>query len=476
MYKPLSKRPRLSFIAATLACARLMIMLLTVLLLVSCQPVSPRSALQNVLDDGVLKIGTIFGRTTFYYGNESPRGFEYELAQGFANYLGVEVQIYPFYSYQALMKELKQGRIDVAAAGDAVPDSVEQQYKLGPVYQQVSHKLVFLQGNQRPRNIDDLKEPLVVVKGSSNAHLLQQLNSSHPTLDWKTTDNKDTWELLDDVANGRLPYTLVDTNTLSLQRRQYPQLSIGFTLKRLVPIAWLMNQQQDDSLRAAVIEYFGSIQQTGIFKALEDKYFGHVRDFNYVDTRAFIESAKAVLPDYAHWFQQYATDVDWRLLAAMSYQESHWDPQATSYTGVRGLMMLTQDTARQLNIDSRTDAQSSIKGGARYVSNLLSRIPARIKSPDRLWMALAAYNIGMGHLEDARTLTQRQGGNPDLWVDVKRRLPQLEQKRYYKTTRYGFARGHEARQYVENIRRYYDTLLYLDENTDFLSARSAPAT
>lgn len=455
---------------------RYVIVLLWLLVLTSCQPVSTRSSLEKVVDDGVLKIGTMFGRTTFYHGSEAPRGFEFELAKGFASYLDVEVQIYPFYSYQALMKELEQGRIDVVAAGDAVPKNFGKQFKLGPVYQQVSHKLVFLQGQQRPRDIDDLTQPLVVVKGSSNEHLLEQLKDSHPGLNWKATDNKDTWELLDDVANGRLPYTLVDTNTLSLQRRQYPQLSIGFTVERLVPIAWLLNQQQDDSLRAAVIEYFGTIHQSGVFKALEDKYFGHVRDFNYVDTKVFLQAARLKLPDYAHWFKQYASDVDWRLLAAMSYQESHWKPDATSYTGVRGLMMLTRDTARELNIDSRTDAQSSIKGGAQYVSNLLARIPARIRRPDRLWMALAAYNIGMGHLEDARTLTQRQGGNPDLWVDVKRRLPQLEQKRYYKTTRYGFARGHEARQYVENIRRYYDSLIYLDENTRFLSAQAAPSS
>lgn len=443
------------------------------LLLSGCQPQRPATSLETVTQDGVLKIGTMYGRTTFYHGSAAPLGFEYELAQGFAGYLGVEAQIYPFYSYHALMKELAAGRIDVAAAGDAVPQAISEQYKLGPVYQQVSHKLVFLQGQVRPRKLEDLDQPLVVVKGSSNEQLLKQLKDSHPNLQWRATDNKDTWELLEDVAQGRLPYTLVDTNTLSMQRRRHPQLSIGFTVEQLVPIAWMLNQDDDDSLRAAVIEYFGHIQQSGVFKSLEDKYFGHVRDFNYVDTRAFIQAAKTSLPDYAPWFRQFAGDIDWRLLAAMSYQESHWDPDATSYTGVRGLMMLTQATARELNISSREDPRSSIEGGARYFEKLLGRIPARVAHPDRLWMALAAYNIGMGHLEDARVLTKQQGADPDLWVDVKRRLPQLEQKRYYKTTRYGFARGHEARQYVENIRRYYDTLIYLDEHTRFLTTAQA---
>jgi membrane-bound lytic murein transglycosylase F len=126
-------------------------------------------------------------------------------------------------------------------------------------------------------------------------------------------------------------------------------------------------------------------------------------------------------------------------------------------------MMLTLDTASDWDVSDRVDPEQSIRGGSRYFASLLSRIPARIGNPDRVWMAMAAYNIGMGHLEDARVLTERQGGNPDLWVDVKRRLPQLRQKKYYRTTRYGYARGDEAMQYVENIRRYYDSLVWLDE-------------
>lgn len=150
----------------------------------------------------------------------------------------------------------------------------------------------------------------------------------------------------------------------------------------------------------------------------------------------------------------------------MAYQESHWDPEAVSPTGVRGMMMLTRATASDLGIETRTDAEQSINGGARYFASLLSRIPARIQEPDRKWMALASYNIGLGHLEDARRITEREGYNPDLWIDVKKHLPLLRQKKYYKNTRFGYARGNEAVNYVENIRRYYDSLLWLEQNQD----------
>jgi membrane-bound lytic murein transglycosylase F len=270
-------------------------------------------------------------------------------------------------------------------------------------------------------------------------------------------------ELLEMVLNEELDYTIADSNILALMRRRYPELSIGFSISPEQDVAWAVNKQRDDSLLAALIEYFGIIQNNGTLAALEDKYFGHVRQFNYVDTREFIKSSRKVLPKFKPWFVQYSGDLDWRLLAAMSYQESHWRPRAKSVTGVRGMMMLTLATAKELGIVSRLDPEQSIKGGAKYLTKLLKRIPDRITHPDRLWFALASYNVGLGHLEDARVLTERQGANPDMWVDVKIRLLQLRQKKHYKTTRYGYARGNEAVAYVDNIRRYYDTLVWLDE-------------
>ncbi|WP_181898438.1 membrane-bound lytic murein transglycosylase MltF [Alteromonas aestuariivivens] len=437
--------------------------LLATVLLASCTQPEVPNALSELIDRQVLRVGTLYGLTTYYNGVDGPMGFEYELAQGFADYLGIELQVYPYYSYNSLLEQVASGNLDIVAAGDAISPQLANRFKFGPAYQQVSQKLVYRQGATRPANLESLSAPILVVEGSSHARTLRNENVALPDLKWRVTDDRDAEELLQMVAEGELTYTVADTNILDLQRRRYPQLSIGFTLRQLQSIAWVLNADQDDSLRAALIEYFGMIQQNGTFKVLEEKYFGHVRQFNYVDTRAFIQAAESVLPQYQPLFQQYAGAMDWRLLAAMSYQESHWKPDATSYTGVKGLMMLTRDTAREMNVSSRTDAEQSIRGGTEYFASLLERIPARIASPDRIWLALAAYNIGLGHLEDARVLTQKQGGNPDLWVDVKQRLPLLRQKKYYRITKFGYARGDEALQYVENIRRYYDTLVWLDE-------------
>lgn len=428
----------------------------------SCGAPKIPNALSSLLERGSVKVGTLYGPATYYNGAEGPQGFEYELLAGFADYLGVTLDLYPFYSYEAMLEQLEEGNLDIVATGDAVTDVLQSRFSYGPAYQTVSQHLVFQAGTSRPRDMAELDAPVVTVTGSSQAQLLTSLNDDAvPTM--ITTEDSDSEELLQKVAEGELDYTLADSNRLALQRRRYPNLAVAMTIEDSMPMAWALDRSQDDSIKAAMVEYFGTVHQSGWFTVLEDKYFGHIRTFDYVDSRAFNKSAETTLKRYKSMFQQYAGDLDWRLLAAMSYQESHWKPDAVSRTGVRGLMMLTMDTANDWDVEDRTDPEQSIRGGARYFASLLSRIPARIGSPDRTWMAMAAYNIGMGHLEDARVLTERQGGNPDLWVDVKQRLPQLKQKKYYRTTNYGYARGDEALQYVDNIRRYYDSLVWLDE-------------
>ena len=428
----------------------------------SCGAPKIPNALSSLLERGSVKVGTLYGPATYYNGAEGPQGFEYELLAGFADYLGVTLALYPFYSYEAMLEQLEEGNLDIVATGDAVTDVLQSRFSYGPAYQTVSQHLVFQAGTSRPRDMAELDAPVVTVTGSSQAQLLTSLSDdAAPTL--ITTEDSDSEELLQKVAEGELDYTLADSNRLALQRRRYPNLAVALTIEDSMPMAWALDRSQDDSIKAAMVEYFGTVHQSGWFTVLEDKYFGHIRTFDYVDSRAFNKSAETTLKRYKSMFQQYAGDLDWRLLAAMSYQESHWKPDAVSRTGVRGLMMLTMDTANDWDVEDRTDPEQSIRGGARYFASLLSRIPARIGNPDRTWMAMAAYNIGMGHLEDARVLTERQGGNPDLWVDVKQRLPQLKQKKYYRTTNYGYARGDEALQYVDNIRRYYDSLVWLDE-------------
>ena len=181
--------------------------------------------------------------------------------------------------------------------------------------------------------------------------------------------------------------------------------------------------------------------------------------FDYADASIYLNAVKNILPKYRALFEKHKGELEWPMLAAIAYQESRWDPHATSSTGVRGMMMLTRDTADRMRVIDRTSAEQSIRGGAEYLNMLIRQIPETVPSEDRIWYGLAAYNMGLGHLLDVRRLTKQLGGDPDNWLDVKKNLPLLAEKRHYANLKYGYARGFEAFSYVENIRKYHSSLV-----------------
>jgi membrane-bound lytic murein transglycosylase F len=438
---------------------------LSFFLLSGCQPKEKNASLQRIIERGYISVGTIYGLTSYYLEAEGATGFEYELVKKYANSIGVKLKVVPSYSLEELFNKLDTGEVDILAAGLAVTDKRRQQYNFSPSYDNISQKLVFKQGGIRPRKLKDLTGNLLIMAYSSHEENLVQLKENNSELNWQVSDEFDSEELLLKVLSEEIDYTVIDSNTLAVNRRYYPEISIGFTIKKSQPVAWAVKKNNDQSIYASLIEFFGKVHHDGTLLALDDKYYGHVEEFNYVDTRMFIKAVENKLPKYQPLFEKYSQELDWRLLAAISYQESHWKPHARSYTGVRGMMMLTLPTAKQMGIKSRLDAEQSIRGGAKYFKQMIDRMPDRVPFPDRLWFALASYNIGLGHLNDARKITEKQGGDPDRWVEVKDRLPLLKQKKYYKPTRYGYARGDEAVNYVENIRRYYDTLAWMDNKS-----------
>ncbi len=212
--------------------------------------------------------------------------------------------------------------------------------------------------------------------------------------------------------------------------------------------------------------FFALIKKDGTLGRLLDRYYGYNERLEPIDAAAFISEINITLPRYRALFKDAAhwSGIEWQLLAAIAYQESHWNPLATSPTNVRGMMMLTEETADRMNVTNRLDVRQSIQAGAQYLVVLKNQLPLRIAEPDRTWMALAAYNQGLGHLEDARILTQRMGMNPDYWADVKKWMPLLKQPEYFDQLKHGYARGGEAVILVENIRMYYNMLERI--NTD----------
>ena len=308
-----------------------------------------------------------------------------------------------------------------------------------------------------------------MVADSSHEETLRQLSlSKYPSLSWQRHATTSTAQLLAALDRGELRLTVADSDEAALTRRMFGHVATAFELGDPQAIAWAFAKLGDDSLRLAVNDFLQRLEEDGELRRLRARYFGHADRLNFVDTRDFWRHTRDRLPELMPYFEEAAeqTGIDWRLLAAIGYQESHWHPQAVSPTGVRGIMMLTQATAEQMGIGDRDDPKQSIIGGAKYLRVVEKKIPERIEQPDRLWLTLAGYNIGFGHLEDARILTDRDGANPDLWLEVKQRLPLLSKRKYYQTVRHGKARGQEPVTYVDNIRNYYDLLVWYTTTSD----------
>lgn len=430
---------------------------------VSCTPVQEPVQLHEIYQRDSIRVGILNSPTSYYVGADGPTGYDYELSVALAEKLGVELELFPSYQREELLQKLDAGQVDYIAGGLAVTESRKQKYRIAPAYLWRNEVLVYRKGQPKPNSFKDIKEPVLVPKDSSLAETLSAVQKDHPQLQWQESESEDADELLQQVEDGKIPYTLVDSNLLAVNQRFFPNLTVAFKVKEQQPVAWLLSNKADDSFWAVLIEFFGQNYQSGDLLSLEDKYFGHIRRFDYVATLDYIKAIEKDLPRYQSMFEKYAGNFDWRLLAAIGYQESNWRPEARSSTGVVGMMMLTVGTAQMMGVSSRLDPAQSIKGGSRYLQRMLESIPERIQMPDRLWFAIAAYNIGWGHVESARVLTERDGANPDQWHEVKQRLPLLQQKRYYQNTRLGYARGAQAVYYVENVRRFYDTLLWVDE-------------
>lgn len=421
--------------------------------------------LQQAERRGSITVLTRNGASSYFLGPEGDTGPEYDLAAAFAEYLGIEVIVKVAHAFADLgtLLEGKQG--DLIAANLTRTPERERIFNFGPDYASAQIQVVYKRGQYRPRELSDLIGLNVwVIAGSNYEDILIEAQKSLPELRWKTEKDLGMEGILLALVDGELGATLVDSNIFSIHSQFYPGLKIGFTLEDKQPQAWAFRPGDDDSLLQKSRSFFRLIEEDGRLVSIQNHYTLKRSNLNRVGMFQFMKQVRSRLPPLVPMFQEVADvhDLDWRFLAAMGYQESHWDPVATSMTGVRGIMMLTQRTAMQMGVLDRLDAEQSIEGGARYFLRLRNRVPDRIPEPDRSWMALAAYNIGWGHLEDARVLTEIQGGNPDRWRDVDERLPLLSKEKWYQQTKYGYARGYEAQQYVNNIKSYFDTLVWMD--------------
>jgi len=422
------------------------------------------SVLDKIKKKKVLNVVLLNSPSTYYIGSDGPKGFEYDLLDAYSKHLGVELNVTTANTVKEAIELSKNRDIHITSASLAKTKIREKSFNFGPSYFEVQEQVVcnreMLWNGVFPKDVEDLAGLKIMVgEDTSYVETISQLQEDGFDINATFTSEFSTEELLAKVAAHEIDCTIADSNIYALNQRYFPKIALAFAVSSREQLAWVLTAGSDE-LEADMYSWLNVFNQSGEMVRLKDHYYSFALFFDYYNTNMFYKRIKTRLPKYRKYFKKYGEKyhIPCSVLAAQSYQESHWNPKAKSFTGVRGLMMLTRNTAKQLGVKNRLDPKQSIKGGARHLNQMLKFIPKEVEDADRLKFALAAYNIGLGHVKDAQILAKKMGLNQNTWSDLKKALPLLSQKKYYKTLKHGYARGSEPVKYVDSIYDYRDIL------------------
>jgi membrane-bound lytic murein transglycosylase F len=445
----------------------ILLALSTALILAGCNLQAPKqgSVLREAQEKGVLKVVTTNAPTTYYRGRDGVAGFEYDLINAYAQYLGVTAEFNVAPSIDTVLEMVATEQVDIAAAGLSITAERKKKYLFGSAYMSSDPIVVCRRG---VRKVDDLSELIglrfVLAGSSSFAEMYQSKRKERPELPAAVISPHSVEVLFTDIVAKRLDCTIADDHVFALHRRYMPTLERRISAGQSTPLAWVIaggKTWRGISMSRELKHWMSLPETVELIDLLKMRYFAvSDNEFDYVDLSRLKRAMSTRLPKYQNYFEQAGEryKLPWTLLAALSWRESHWKVDATSYTGVRGLMMLTRITAKEQGVSDRLDPEQSINGGARYLASLLRRLPDSIDQDHRYPFALLAYNIGWGHMIDARTLVSQRNGDPDNWQEVSAILPELENPEVYKTLKFGYARGREGQAYVAAVINFADII------------------
>jgi len=428
-----------------------------------------RQSLDDIRKSGVLEAVAVEMPARLERRDGEWRGIEHEIAARFAAELGLRLAVRTVAGPGKVLDALRNNEAHLALNGASLKRAADLGLPVSRATRRVRLQVAYQRERLRPRAVQHLRgRPLAVVAGGAEVEYLRGLRDEYPWLQW--TEAALTHEqLLREVHEGAAALAVAGDDVIAVNRLHYPKVQVAFTLSDLgerLPLGFALASRSDPELARLLDRFIGRLRSSGEMDRIADVYLGPAEAVDVYDTQTFHNRVTSLLPHYRNWFLQFAqvNGLDWRLLASVSYQESHWDPEAKSRTGVRGIMQITESTAKSYGLQTKNlhDPAPSIRVGAKFLADLIARQPADVQPPDRLWFALASYNIGFGHVMDARQLARADGADPSRWSDLRRYLPLKQQRKWYKKTPRGYARGREAVTFVNRVRKYYEILSFME--------------
>jgi membrane-bound lytic murein transglycosylase F len=419
---------------------------------------------QSPILEGILKAGEITVCTRnnahcYYLYREQAMGFEYDLAKAFADHLGVKLKVRIAEKWDGMIPALMKGTGSFIAASMTIMPKRKELVSFSNAYMPIQQYVIVHRDNRSIRYQEDLAGKTVHVReGTSYEERLKSLKNKGIDLEIKLHDDLSTEELIRQVAGGKIEVTIADSNIALLNQRYYPQAVLACPISEQEFLGWAVNRNAQNLLYQ-INCFFKTIKENGKFNEIYNKYYANIDDFDFVDLRAYHRRLKSRLPKYKKIVMEAADyhGFDWRLIAAQIYQESHFKPNARSSSGARGLMQLTLSTARSLGVKEILNPEQNINAGVQHLKALYNYF-AKAKGINRLFLALAAYNVGQGHILDAQNIAREMNLDPNKWSSLSITLPLLTYQKHYKKARYGYCRGTEPIEYINKVMMYYDIL------------------
>lgn len=424
-------------------------------------------SLQEILERKEIRVGIINNPVSYFIYKGTPMGFHYELIKDYTERLGIALKLVIVPDYASAIEMIENRELDILSAGFSI--TKERKNRMLFTKPLLRSNAVLVQNRNSKRqyiedilNIDSM-EVAVINESTSEIHADNLEEILGITITKHLYDGLRQEEIIELVATDSVPATIADKIIAQVSHISYPNLDIGIDVGLTQNIAWILPMGYEE-LQQSINNWLTEIKDTQKYKHLYTKYFRNKKSILRNKEGYLVEGEK--LSNYDNIIKEEAALLgwDWRLLGALIYTESRFDPNVKSWAGAFGIMQMMPVTARKFGVSSHSSVKEQIMGGRKYIQYLENTLGEKMQDKTDLnKFVIASYNSGLGHIEDAIQLTKKYNKDPESWEDVKGIIEKMKEQEYYddEVVKYGFFRGTETLNHVERVFDLYENYCIL---------------